>query len=72
MMIKTMLREKVDFSKQIDGLCCHERDDAVDEASILVDQSLQHSHGLETGQLIQPLRLLQKGSDREKSDFVWS
>jgi len=48
-MIKTMLREKVDFSKQIDGLCCHELDDAVDEASILVDQSLQHSQSKETG-----------------------
>jgi hypothetical protein len=48
-MIKTMLREKVDFFKQIDGLCCHELDDAVDEASILVDQSLQHSQSKETG-----------------------
>ena len=47
-MIQTMMSENVDFTKQVDGLCCHEADDSVDEASILVDQALQYnSH--ETG-----------------------
>ena len=63
-MIQTMMSEKVDFTKQVDGLCCHETDDSVDEASILVDQALQfNSH--ETGQLLSPLQLIQgKATDQ--------
>ena len=42
-MIQTMMSENVDFTKQVDGLCCHAADDSVDEASTLVVQALQYN-----------------------------
>ena len=73
-MVSTLLEhtELVDFKMQVDGVCCHEQDDNVDEASILVEQSLQHIQLPPTMQMLSDVQVpTGKGSDAEKTELIW-